>query len=92
VSALCLLNFAVPHITRLGTAPETLTIGGTQPWLAYIPRVDSDGAFYRETRVHFRSSSFPSGIFGAALSLLLIFTRRKPVSLAGKIAGGVIEK
>lgn len=73
----CLLNFAGPHITRLGNSPErTLTIGLSQPWLVVHPQFVDDTRYVRALALNFRSSSFISGIIAAAIAAMLLWSRK----------------
>ncbi|MCF7787597.1 MAG: serine/threonine protein kinase [Prosthecobacter sp.] len=73
----CLLNFAGPHITRLGNNPEpTVTIGLSQPWLVVHPQVVDDTRSVRALVWNFRSSSFLSGIIAAVIAATLLLSRR----------------
>ncbi len=73
---ICLLNFALPHITRLGNGPApTITIGLSQPWLVVPPQYVDDTRYVRALAWNFRSSSFLSGIVAAIIGATLLLSR-----------------
>ncbi|MGD9747251.1 MAG: protein kinase [Verrucomicrobiales bacterium] len=73
----CLLNFAGPHVTRLGNNTEsTITFGLSQPWLVVHPQEVDDTRSVRALAWNFRSSSFLSGIVAAATAVTLLLSRK----------------
>jgi tRNA A-37 threonylcarbamoyl transferase component Bud32 len=80
LAAFCLVNFLLPHFTRLGNSPEdTFMVGLSRPWLVNVPLTDAQGVVTREWRWVPSASSFASGVFGLVLlgALLLWRTRLK---------------
>lgn len=72
----CLLNFAAPHVTRLGNNTQsTFTLGLSQPWLIVYPQhVDSD-RIVRALAWNLRSPAFLCGIFAVILACILLVGR-----------------
>ncbi len=78
--ALCLVNFATPHITQLGNNPyRTFELGlVTSPWLVVHPQFVDPSRVVRALSLNFTTPSFLSGIAAAVLGVVLRLTRRKP--------------
>jgi serine/threonine protein kinase len=76
VFVVCLLNFAGPHVTRLGNHSEpTLTIGLSRPWLVVYPQYVDHTRWVRALAWNFQSSAFLSGIFAAIIAGALLVGR-----------------
>lgn len=71
-----LLNFAAPHVTRLGNNTEsTFTIGLSGPWLAVYPQYIDQFRMVRAVKWNFRTSAFLSGVIAAVIACVLISGR-----------------
>ncbi|HXG46310.1 MAG TPA: serine/threonine-protein kinase [Methylomirabilota bacterium] len=76
LAALCLVNFAFPHVTRLGNSPaKTYSLGLSRPWLVNVPLVDEHNVVTREWRFDPSTTSFGTGMFGLALVAALLVLR-----------------
>jgi tRNA A-37 threonylcarbamoyl transferase component Bud32 len=68
-----LLNFAAPHVTRLGNNTQsTFTIGLSQPWLIVYPQHVSPDRIVRALAWNPRSPAFLCGIFAALIAGVLM--------------------
>jgi len=73
---LLLLNFAGPHVTRLGNNTEsTFTIGLSQPWIAVYPQHIDGTRTVRAVSWNFGSSAFHSGVAAALIAGVLVLSR-----------------
>ncbi len=73
---LLVLNFAAPHITRLGNTTEsTFTIGLSRPWLAVYPQYIDQFRVVRALHWNFRSSAFLSGVIATVIACVLVSGR-----------------
>ncbi|HRJ07313.1 MAG TPA: serine/threonine-protein kinase [Prosthecobacter sp.] len=71
-----LLNFAAPHVTRLGNNTQsTVTIGLSSPWLIVYPQHVGPDRIVRALAWNFRSPSFLSGVFAALIACVLLAGR-----------------
>ncbi|MBL9178346.1 MAG: serine/threonine protein kinase [Verrucomicrobiaceae bacterium] len=71
-----LLNFAAPHVTRLGSNTQsTVTIGLSSPWLVVYPQHVGPDRIVRALAWNFRSPSFLSGVFAALIACVLLAGR-----------------
>ncbi|HCN28193.1 MAG TPA: hypothetical protein DIT64_05330, partial [Verrucomicrobiales bacterium] len=71
-----LLNFAAPHVTRLGNNTQsTVTIGLSSPWLIVYPQHVRPDRIVRALAWNFRSPSFLSGVFAALIACVLLAGR-----------------
>lgn len=71
-----LLNFAAPHVTRLGTNTQsTITVGLTSPWLILYPQHVSADRIVRALAWNLRSPSFLCGIFAFVIACALLVGR-----------------
>lgn len=85
-----LLNFAAPHVTRLGNNTHpTFTIGLSQPWLIVYPQQVSPDRIVRALAWNPRSPAFLCGILAALIAGVLMMgratvRRRLKLSLPGR--------
>jgi serine/threonine protein kinase len=78
LAAFCLVNFAFPHVTRLGNSPaNTYSLGFSRPWLVNVPLVDTHNVVTREWRFNPSTTSFGTGMFGLALVVVLLVLRHR---------------
>lgn len=71
-----LLNFAAPHVTRLGNNTQsTVTIGLSSPWLVVYPQHVGPDRIVRALAWNFRSPSFLSGVFAVLIACVLLAGR-----------------
>jgi serine/threonine protein kinase len=81
-----LLNFAAPHVTRLGNNTQsTFTIGLSSPWLIVYPQHVGPDRIVRALAWNFRSPAFLCGIFAAMIAAVLLLSRvnvRRRLNLA----------
>lgn len=71
-----LLNFAAPHVTRLGNNTQsTFTIGLSQPWLIVYPQQVSPDRIVRALAWNPRAPSFLCGIFAVIITCVLLAGR-----------------
>ncbi len=78
LAAFCLVNFAFPHVTRLGNSPaDTYSLGFSRPWLVSVPLVDEHNVVTREWRFNPSTTSFGTGMFGLALVAALLVLRHR---------------
>lgn len=76
VFAILLLNFAGPHVTRLGNNTEsTLTIGLSQPWIAFYPQRIDGTRTVRAVSWNLESSAFHSGVAAVLIAGVLVLGR-----------------
>jgi tRNA A-37 threonylcarbamoyl transferase component Bud32 len=70
------LNFAAPHVTRLGNNTQsTFTIGLSQPWLIAYPQQVGPDRVVRALAWNFRSPAFLCGIFAVIIACVLLLGR-----------------
>lgn len=84
-----LLNFACPHVTRIGNNTEaTFTLGLSQPWLVVHPQHIDQTRVVRAIKWNFQSSAFLSGGAAAVIAIILLVGRpgRLPHRLPAKDA------
>lgn len=78
LAAFCLVNFAFPHVTRLGNSPaNTYSLGLSRPWLVNVPLVDAHNVLTREWRFNPSTTSFGTGMLGLALLAALLVLRHR---------------
>lgn len=71
-----LLNFATPHVTRLGNNTQsTFTLGLSQPWLIVYPQHVGSDRIVRALAWNLRSPAFLCGIFAIIITCVLLVGR-----------------
>lgn len=85
-----LLNFAAPHVTRLGNNTQsTFTIGLSQPWLVVYPQHVGSDRVVRALAWNFRSPALLCGIFAVIIACVLLagratVRRRLKIAVSGR--------